>query len=215
MLHRFGGAKSVGFELPRSRTEIESSARLALQVQDDKLPVLRLKAQGGWAESLPQDWSCSYDTWGKESARWRDIIGPGKFGRLTNLSKQVEHELGKGCELSQLVLEGLAYHRAGLPPRILRLIEELVRLGDIRILASTTTLAEGADLPFQENHRSVISHLHIDGNIIDRSLYENIVGRVRRGNVASEGYVFVLEPRSADWHSGPEKLARRYITSSH
>lgn len=100
--------------------------------------------------------------------------------------------LGSTRPLASLISNGLAYHHAGVPTHLLRLVEDLAGRRLIRAVAATTTAAEGADLPFKV---VIIPHLNFGSSgrgRLDRGLYLNIVGRVGRANVALEGLVFVL-----------------------
>ena len=99
--------------------------------------------------------------------------------------------LGNLNDLGDLIRQGLAFHHAGLPSHLLRQIENLVRQKAIRAVGATTTVAEGADLPFQV---VIIPHLNFGTGAarLERNLYENIIGRAGRSNVAIEGLVVTI-----------------------
>jgi len=71
--------------------------------------------------------------------------------KLINLSEQILHALSKPtkqCErLSKCVLNGIAFHHAGLNYKQRELIEDHFRSGDIKVIAATPTLAYGLDMP--------------------------------------------------------------------
>ncbi len=67
--------------------------------------------------------------------------------RNDKLSKFIEEELGKDDELVEFVKKGIAYHHAGLPPNVKNKIEDAIRSGDLNVICSTTTLAEGLNTP--------------------------------------------------------------------
>lgn len=70
---------------------------------------------------------------------------------LTGLSERILHALQQPtvqCErLAKAVQKGIAYHHAGLVHEQKELVEEHFRLGNIRIICCTPTLAQGIDLP--------------------------------------------------------------------
>ena len=87
---------------------------------------------------------------------------------------------------------GVAFHHAGVPTHVLQQVESLAQRRLLRIVCATTTVAEGADLPFRV---VVIPHLNFPGpsRRLDRDLYQNIIGRAGRANVSVEGLVFILD----------------------
>ncbi|WP_313633850.1 DEAD/DEAH box helicase [Massilia timonae] len=88
---------------------------------------------------------------------------------------------------------GVAYHNASLPYDVRRDIEDLVRNGDLIFVASTTTLAEGADLPFRW---TLVSHwlqgLHPDGIPLKSLTFRNMAGRSGRAGYYTEGDTIVF-----------------------
>ena len=96
--------------------------------------------------------------------------------------------------LGNLIRQGLVYHPAGVPPHLLAGIEDLIRRAAIRAVGSTTTVAEGADLPFQI---VVIPHLNFGGggsnSKLERDLYKRYCRpRSGRANVAIEGVAILI-----------------------
>lgn len=54
----------------------------------------------------------------------------------------------KDDQLRECIIQGsTSYHHAGLPPSDRKIVEDLFRVGYIRILCSTSTLAHGVNLP--------------------------------------------------------------------
>jgi hypothetical protein len=91
---------------------------------------------------------------------------------------------------------GVAFHHAGVPTHVLQQIERLSEERLLRVVCATTTVAEGADLPFRV---VVIPHLNFPGpsRRLERDLYQNIIGRAGRANVSVEGIVFILDSDAA------------------
>ena len=60
-------------------------------------------------------------------------------------------------DLAALVSHGVAFHHAGLPDRLRAIVEDEFRKGAIRLIASTTTLAAGVNLPARRVIISTVS----------------------------------------------------------
>ncbi|MFF4790765.1 DEAD/DEAH box helicase [Streptomyces sp. NPDC001276] len=59
----------------------------------------------------------------------------------------IENELGVDYPLAKTLRSGVAFHHAGLPPEVRSLVEVLLDKGCIRVVAGTSTLAQGVDFP--------------------------------------------------------------------
>lgn len=59
----------------------------------------------------------------------------------------VTQELGASYPLAHTLRYGVAFHHAGLPPEVRSLVEVLLSDGQVRIVAGTSTLAQGVDFP--------------------------------------------------------------------
>ncbi|MFC9115000.1 DEAD/DEAH box helicase [Streptomyces sp. NPDC057092] len=59
----------------------------------------------------------------------------------------VETELGSEYPLARTLRQGVAFHHAGLPPEVRSLVELLLDQGLVRVVAGTSTLAQGVDFP--------------------------------------------------------------------
>ncbi|MCY3410440.1 MAG: DEAD/DEAH box helicase [Candidatus Heimdallarchaeota archaeon] len=64
-----------------------------------------------------------------------------------DLVEFIREELGEDDNLNKFVTKGIAYHHAGLPPNVKNKIEESLKLGKLKIICATTTLAEGLNTP--------------------------------------------------------------------
>ncbi|MEU6404090.1 DEAD/DEAH box helicase [Streptomyces sp. NPDC046985] len=69
------------------------------------------------------------------------------FNLLNATIDYVENELGSDYPLAKTLRSGVAFHHAGLPPEVRSLIEVLLDRGCIRVVAGTSTLAQGVDFP--------------------------------------------------------------------
>lgn len=100
--------------------------------------------------------------------------------------------------LSDCLLHGVAYHNASLPYDVRREIERATRARQLVIVCSTTTLAEGADLPFRW---TLVSHwLGSNGQALKPMTFRNIAGRNGRAGAFTEGDTILFENRG-----GPPK----------
>lgn len=70
----------------------------------------------------------------------------------------IREELGESHFLLDMLKKGVAVHHAGIPDEIQYLIERLTEQGQIRVLTSTTTLAQGVNFP--------IKHVILEGTTI-------------------------------------------------
>ncbi|AMP06131.1 DEAD/DEAH box helicase [Collimonas pratensis] len=93
--------------------------------------------------------------------------------------------------LANCLLHEVAYHNASLPFDVRRDVEALTRNRKLRIVCSTTTLAEGADLPFRW---TLVSHwLGGDGLAMKSMTFRNIAGRSGRAGAFTEGDTVLFE----------------------
>ncbi len=102
-----------------------------------------------------------------------------RYGWLTSLADCLRH--------------GVAYHNASLPYDVRREIELATRTRRLSLVCSTTTLAEGADLPFRW---TLVSHwLGSDGLALKPMTFRNIAGRNGRAGSFTEGDTILFENR--------------------
>ncbi|MES3022777.1 MAG: DEAD/DEAH box helicase [Pseudomonadota bacterium] len=88
---------------------------------------------------------------------------------------------------------GVAFHNASLPYDVRRDVEALTRNRKLLVVCSTTTLAEGADLPFRW---TLVSHwLGGDGMPMKSMTFRNIAGRSGRAGAFTEGDTILFENR--------------------
>lgn len=96
--------------------------------------------------------------------------------------------------LAANVRRGVAYHNATLPFETRKIVEDGIREGTISYVASTTTLAEGADLPFRW---TLISHwlrgVYDGAEPINPLIFRNIAGRSGRAGSYTEGDTIIYE----------------------
>lgn len=175
-------------ELPRTRPA-DDAATLILRLDARYRPVLAVEPSRPLAESLARKIA---QLGISDGAEWLDSLTSQQLTRLNEAIEEVRSLLGKDHPLARYMESGIAFHHAGVPTHALQQIEQLAEEGLLRVVCATTTVAEGADLPFRA---VVLPHLNFPGpsRRLERDLYLNIIGRAGRANVAVEGLVFVLD----------------------
>ena len=96
--------------------------------------------------------------------------------------------------LKDALLKGVAYHNSSLPHDIRQGIEKAVEARDLKVVAATTTLAEGVDLPFRVT--ILVDWLVFDGEgtvPMEDLLFKNIAGRCGRAGQFTEGDTIVFD----------------------
>ena len=110
---------------------------------------------------------------------------------ITNLIDQKHPYLRP---LKDALLRGAAYHNSSLPHDIREGIERAVESRTLKVVAATTTLAEGVDLPFRTTILS--DWLMFDGSSdrpMDSLLFKNIAGRCGRAGQFTEGDTIIFD----------------------
>ena len=110
-------------------------------------------------------------------------------GRFEILNQLRNSPVGLCFQLQKLILIGLAYHHAGLTTDERKIIEKGYRDGFISILATTSTLAAGVNLPA---HRVVIRTPQIAGDDLSISNFRQMCGRAGRTNLNVTGEVILM-----------------------
>ncbi|MBT9273559.1 DEAD/DEAH box helicase [Phycicoccus sp. MAQZ13P-2] len=176
-------------ELRRSKRPLDDAALLIARLTSEYRPVLAVCTQRAYAESLATK-LVDDDPIGNRV--WVESLDRGQSDLLEAAVELVGSVLGPRHPLTICLRHGVGFHHAGVPALVLGLIEQLAREKVLRAVAATTTVAEGADLPFRA---VVIPHLNFQSasRKLDRDLYLNIIGRAGRVNVSMEGVVFILD----------------------
>lgn len=116
---------------------------------------------------------------------------PPRIGRLLD---RIQRRYPYLRSLAKAAERGVAYHNAALGHDLRELIEDAVRAGEICLVAATTTLAEGVDLPFRFTVLADWLVAADDGQRpMDPLLFRNIAGRSGRAGAHTEGVTVVYD----------------------
>ncbi|MCP3167952.1 DEAD/DEAH box helicase [Myxococcus qinghaiensis] len=114
--------------------------------------------------------------------------------RLSVLARELIEKFPHLYSLQTCLRRGVAYHNAALPSWVRERVEGAIEEQLCRVVASTTTLAEGVDLPFrvvvianwQQYRYGMMSPL-------PTLLFRNIAGRCGRAGVFAEGDTVIVD----------------------
>jgi hypothetical protein len=183
---------------PRVARPKQAKAAAALAVAtllERSESVLLVETRRDWAEALADEIFKQYRDYLDERLA-RNARDHASTEELESFAREIAERLYPSHPLIQYVRCGLAVHHAGLPPSIRRRVEELTRRELIHTVVSTTTLAEGIDLPFRV---VVLCRLALPfGQPIRAARLRNIRGRAARPGYASDGIFLILEPENVD-----------------
>lgn len=117
------------------------------------------------------------------------------------LDSRLRREMYAEVPMRDFIKQGIAYHHAGLPPRVRVAVEDAIRGGLVDVVFATTTLAEGVNFPFssvlvqslalrEAPERGRPARYH---PVTPRSFW-NIAGRAGRPGIDHEGQAILFEP---------------------
>lgn len=120
---------------------------------------------------------------------------------IERLDARLERELYPEVPMRELLRRRIAYHHAGLPPRVRTALEDAIRHGFIDYVFATTTLAEGVNFPFST---VIVQSLALREppqkgrparyHPVTPRVFWNIAGRAGRPGFDKEGQVILFEP---------------------
>ena len=121
---------------------------------------------------------------------------------------------------TEALLRGVAYHNSSLPHPVRQGIEQAVEDRVLKVVAATTTLAEGVDLPFRVT--ILADWLTFDGEQsrpMEALLFKNIAGRCGRAGKVTEGDTVIFDnpigdPQLTSPLRRPEMQGRIFFSES-
>ena len=126
------------------------------------------------------------------------------------LDSRLEREMYPEVPLREMLRDRVAYHHAGLPPRVRESVEQAIKANVIRYVVATTTLAEGVNFPFST---VIVETLAVRSPSFEagvRSTFRpvtprafwNIAGRAGRPGYDHEGQVILFDQGLRLEHAG-------------
>ena len=137
-------------------------------------------------------------------------------GRRSESLEMAEEWLGTGHVLSSCLKRGIGLHYGSLPEAVRQAVEDDFRSGNLRILVSTNTLAQGVNLPI----KTAIVHSivrpeeqgdRIGFNAVKVRDFWNICGRAGRAGIETEGHIIhiiekPMDLRQFEWYGDKSNI---------
>lgn len=118
--------------------------------------------------------------------------------KVEHLREYFSRIFGDDYLLTKLVSYGVLFHHGDLPQDVREVIEDTVRLSQIRLILCTNTLAEGVNLPI----KTVVVHSTQRYNSKNKAWeslkirdLKNLFGRAGRAGKETKGLVIVVDPK--------------------
>jgi len=121
-----------------------------------------------------------------------DLAGANSQQRLDRLSRLIESTAGADHPLAAYVRRGFGYHSADLPDAVRLELEAAFRDGALTVLAATSTLSQGVNLPAQTVIVGYTQRGGGAGAYIPVKEYRNLAGRAGRAFTETEGHVVLM-----------------------
>lgn len=122
------------------------------------------------------------------------LVPEGLQAEVDELVALAARQLGADHELVAWLRLGIAYHHARVPEPLRVRIEDAFRSGALQVLACTTTLSQGVNLPVKT---LIVSHtLRGKDEYVSVRDFWNIAGRAGRANRETRGQVILVESPS-------------------
>ena len=114
--------------------------------------------------------------------------------KLQILAQAIREAIHPQARLADFVEYGVAYHHARLPANVKSQIEDYIADGTLKLVAATTTLAQGVNFPIR---CVVLSSIYFGPSPMEALDLQNIIGRAGRAGISTTGQVIVL--RNSEW----------------
>lgn len=141
----------------------------------------------GMAERAVEIYERGYALESPASASDRDEVG-----RLVNL---IRGHFGESSILARAAELGVFVHHGNTPHGVRLSVEHAMQHERIRLIACTSTLAQGVNLPIRY---LIVSGINQGGDQIRTRDFQNLIGRAGRAGMHTEGLVIFADPRVLD-----------------
>ena len=181
----------------RSGNDSEDITRLAIDLQRVYQNVLVVSRSRESAEKTA-------DTLAKGVSKLdKPFLSGQETKRLQVLAESIREEIHPQARLADYVGYGVAYHHARLPANVKSQIEDYISDGTLKLVAATTTLAQGVNFPIR---CVILPSIYIGPYPMGALELQNIVGRAGRAGVSTTGQVIVL--RNSEWVKPTDRFYR-------
>jgi len=178
-----GGWRITG--LQRGDSPFHDAIGLALELQKSYENVLLMVDTKRAAQRTAADICRLLTTQQKESVQ----LTSAEVARLRQAAALIREETQPGFLLAEYVELGVAYHHSALPGPVKTELETLIDAGTIKLVASTTTLAEGMNFPIR---CVILPKIWFWSGPISPIQFNNIKGRAGRAFKSTSGQVIIL-----------------------
>lgn len=196
--HNVGGVRP----LPMPKSEIES---LSLQAG------AMAKVMSGRGTSIAVAQKIA-DVWGMARKVSASMVELSPIpDDIVLVQKFIQAEIGENFELVYMLSKGVAVHHAGLPDEVRALIEWLAEEGQLKILCTTTTIAQGINFPVSSVFLATRKYPY--GAEMSPREFWNLAGRAGRMNHESVGVVGIAAGNNPEEISNYVKRATSELVS--
>lgn len=123
------------------------------------------------------------------------------------------HEYGPGSRLADCLTRGVAFHHSSLSPTMRYLIEDQVRIGRVRFVAATSTLAQGMNFPVSTVLVHSVHKPYGGGNFSSAEFW-NIAGRAGRVGIMEKGLVVFADRKHQNHVDRYTEVLSESVTSA-
>jgi hypothetical protein len=125
--------------------------------------------------------------------------------------KKLKRIIGKN-KFIDLFEKGVAVHHGHLPLAVRNIIENAISLKAVPIVCSTSTLAQGVNLPIKS---IVIPKPQSRENLMELGFFLNLIGRAGRPGKTDEGQVILLtsKKRKAGYPDFPKEILDKFLNA--
>jgi len=124
---------------------------------------------------------------------------PERFANVEDLDRTrdfLERECGSDWIGTRAIANGVVLHHGDIPQEMREVLEDLLRLGSVRMVVCTKTLAEGVNLPIRTLMLYSVRMIGTEGrpqDLLTRDM-KNLVGRAGRAGANTKGMVICANP---------------------
>lgn len=180
--------------LPDVESDTDNILQLCLEVIKDSYSVLIFCPTKNWCESLGQQLALAFFKIGTSQTELGELL-------RTQIKRELIMEVLEQLKLCPTGLDGIlrkcisvgiAFHHAGLTIDERDIIEGAFRNGAVKILAATSTLSSGVNLPAR---RVIVRSPLFGGKPVDLLSYRQMVGRAGRLGKDTKGEsILICQP---------------------